>query len=172
MSQIPDNPLMAVAITHYDELSAFVLRKVGSFALAADIVQETCLRLLNNPTPDPEAVRNPRAYLFRVVNNLIADHHRQDASRGRYMVTDSAPEEPADHSPGADRRLAGRQRLDLLMQAIEQLPPRCREVFVLRRFDDLSQAEIAERLGISRSMVDKHLRHALIQCTRWLEERE
>lgn len=45
--------------------------------------------------------------------------------------------------------------------AINNLPPRCREVFVLRRFHDLSPDDIAKRLGISRNMVEKHLRSAL-----------
>lgn len=172
MNDKSDNPLMATAITHYDELSAFVLRKVGSVAAAADIVQETCLRLLNGNRANTDTIRNPRAYLFRAVNNLITERARQDAGRNRYFSTEPPPEDATDHAPDAERLLIDRQRLGLLMEAVEDLPPRCREVFVLRRFEALSQAEIAERLGISRSMVDKHLRHALQFCATRLEERE
>lgn len=173
MDDKTDNPLMASAITHYDELSAFVARKVGSVTLAADIVQDTCVRLLSGAEAAPaQAIRNPRAYLFRVINNLITDRRRQDASRGRYMMAEPPSDDTADHSPDAERQLADRQRLGLMLEAVDNLPPRCREVFVLRRFEDLSQDAIAERLGISRSMVDKHLRQAMVHCTRWLEDRE
>jgi RNA polymerase sigma factor (sigma-70 family) len=52
----------------------------------------------------------------------------------------------------------------LLYAAIEALPPKCRQVFIMRRFHDLSQDEIARRLGVSRNMVEKHLRLALERC--------
>ncbi|ORE87324.1 ECF sigma factor [Oceanococcus atlanticus] len=55
------------------------------------------------------------------------------------------------------------QLLDVL-RAIADLPPRCREVFVLYRFKSLSQAQIAEQLGISRNMVERHVMRAMRSC--------
>jgi RNA polymerase sigma factor (sigma-70 family) len=58
----------------------------------------------------------------------------------------------------------GQQELRRLRDIIDRLPPRQREVFVLSRQDGLESTEIAERLGITRNMVDRHLRLALAFC--------
>jgi RNA polymerase sigma-70 factor (ECF subfamily) len=63
-----------------------------------------------------------------------------------------------------------RQELRRLAAAIDTLPPRCREVFLLVRFENLSNGEAAIRLGISRNMVEKHLIKALLQIRRHLSE--
>ena len=59
---------------------------------------------------------------------------------------------------------ADRQRIAIVGRAIDGLPPRCRDAFLLCKRDHLSPAEAAETLGISRNMVEKHLRHALKHC--------
>ena len=69
-----------------------------------------------------------------------------------------------------ERQLVAKQRLAILAKAVGELPPRCRDCFILRRFDDLDPDEIAIRMGISRNMVEKHLRQALIYCTARLRE--
>ena len=80
------------------------------------------------------------------------------------------PEEVPDRSPSAETRIDARERLAILAGAVEELPPRCREVFMLRKVEGLDQAEIARRLGISRNMVEKHLRKALLVCAARLKE--
>jgi RNA polymerase sigma-70 factor (ECF subfamily) len=60
-----------------------------------------------------------------------------------------------------ERSIEQRERLALLRGAIDELPPRCREVFVLHKLDGLSHADVADRLGISRNMVEKHVIRAM-----------
>jgi RNA polymerase sigma factor (sigma-70 family) len=72
--------------------------------------------------------------------------------------------EPAALAASPERIALARERLALLAAAMDELPPRCREVFVLRQVEQLDQAEIARRLCISRNMVEKHLRKALLHC--------
>src|SRR3546814_9917082 len=67
-------PLLAAIETHYGELTAFVRRKARCPALAADIVQETYVRLASGSTP--ASIANPRAFLYRVASNLAVDHLR------------------------------------------------------------------------------------------------
>jgi hypothetical protein len=57
-----------------------------------------------------------------------------------------------------------RQRLAVLVQAAESLPPRCLEVFILRKIEHLRVEEIVLRLGVSRKKVEKHLRRVLLEC--------
>lgn len=169
MTQPAHRPLLAAIQTHYQELAAFVRRKVGCRALAEDIIQETWLRLAAANVP--MSIDNPRAYLYRAVDNLVTDRVRQDQSRARYLSGEPLPEHLTDQGPDPERALDARQRLAILSRAVEELPPRCREVFVLRHFDELSQDEVAHRLGISVNMVQKHLRKGLEHCAMRLKER-
>jgi len=162
--------LLAFFVAQRAALVQFLLRRVGSPAVAEDLAQDTWLRLATGAVP--ATVASPQGYVFRVAGNLALDRLRQDRSRSRVMAAHPPDDGVADVAPGAERGLAARQRLAMLMAAVEELPPRCREVFVLRRFEDLTQDEIARRLGISRNMVEKHLRRALEHCSRRLAETE
>ena len=62
-----------------------------------------------------------------------------------------------------------RERLAILIDAVNDLPPRCREVFLLSRFDALTNGQIADRLGITRNMVEKHIIKAMVHCRRRLD---
>ena len=159
--------LLAAFEAHYDDLVRFAQRKVDCPALAADIVQESYARLASGGALEP--VRNPRAFLYRMVGNRAIDHLRQHQSRSKYVVPEPPSDEIADRQPPPDAVIDARKRLVLLARAVDELPPRCRQVFVLRKVEGLDQAEIARTLGISRNMVEKHLRKALLHCSMRLE---
>jgi len=120
---------------------------------------------------EAEAIANPRAYLFRIVGNLAIDYRRREMTRNR-LIGEPVPDETSDESPSAEHRIIAKERLAILAKAIEELPPRCRQCFVMRRLENLPQAEIAQRLGISVNMVEKHLRHAALHCARRLKEHD
>lgn len=159
--------LAALLETHYNELRNFALSKVRNWALAEDIVQDACLRLA---TAGHGNFVNPRAYLYRTVGNLVIDRQRQETRRGRYISADLLPDDVAHDEPDAEDCLIEQQRLGLLSRAVAELPPRCQQCFVMRCIDELHQDEIARRLGISRNMVEKHLRNAVLHCARRLRE--
>ncbi|CAI2717589.1 RNA polymerase sigma factor [Nitrospina watsonii] len=156
--------------SHYDELKRFVARRVGCSSVAEDIVQETWVRITSSPPTDP--VENARAYLYRVARNLMIDFVRRDRVRSRYIESGVLPENVSNNEPHPESLLIQKERLAHLLKAVEELPPRCQQVFRLRKFEHLEQAEIARRLGISRNMVEKHLRKALAHCLASLEEAE
>ena len=64
------------------------------------------------------------------------------------------------------QQIEQQQRLHLLASALEDLPPKRKQAFVLHKFDGLSQAAVAERMGISLSMVEKHIASAMLHCRR------
>ncbi len=156
---------VSIMSSSYGELRSFALRKVGSVSVAEELVQEACLRL---SAMENGRVENPRAFLYHVIGNLIIDYRRREQTRARHEGPVNEGYDPVDETANVEAQTAARQELAILSEAIDELPPRCRECFVLRRLENLSQAEIAERLGISRSMVDKHLRHAAVYCARRL----
>jgi len=135
-------------------LRAFVSRRVSDPHEVEDLVQEACARLIARSREQlPEA---PRAYLFRIAANLIADRHR----RTRPMTVLADDQLPPVRAAQEDRRsLADLQAA--LETALDELGPKCRTVFVMRRFDERSTSDTARELGISPRMVQKHLIHAI-----------
>lgn len=148
--------------TYDEELRRVISRRCGCIDMAADIVQETYQRMLSGGLW--QQAENPRALLHRIAANLVIDYERRNSVRDRYVSqTETLPDwiaETANTQP--DQILANREHLDRLAIIVGTLPPKCRSVFIMRKIDDLSHAEIAERLGISRNMVEKHLRNALL----------
>lgn len=160
--------MLAQAVAgHYRELHNFARSRTGDTTLAEDLVQETCLRAAH---ADNGELQNIRAFLFRILNNLITDHFRK-LRRTRERFTEREAPDIAEDTQGAEEHLIAKQRLQILQEAIDELPPRCRECFILRRFENLSHAEIAGRMNITRSAVEKHLAAATVHCTRRLRER-
>ena len=133
---------------------------------ADDVAQDACVRALDLPTP--QRVRDPLCYLFRIARNLVIDRRRRrvrDAVLSESLaVIERGSSAPAD----PERILAGKQDLERVMAAIASLPPRCREAFTLHRFGGLSYAAIARRMGVSTSMVEKHIAEAMVRVTRAL----
>ena len=143
------------AFTNYRAaLRAFVARRVNDPAEVDDLVQEACARLI--ATAREQTLDEPQAYLFRIAANLIVDRHR----RVQRTVPLGAHVDPPVRAAQEDqRRLADLQ--GALEAALGELSPRCREVFVMRRFDERGTGDIARALGISPRMVQKHLTHAV-----------
>ncbi|WP_232628381.1 RNA polymerase sigma factor [Methylobacterium sp. Leaf118] len=148
------------------KLQRFLLRLLGNPTDAADATQETYLRMLAALSRTP--VEHPSALLFRIAHNVALrtrNRHRLE----RRLFADGSEVDLVDVIDGfalPERQLIAQQELKRLATAIDQLPPRCREVFLLSRFEGLPNGEIAARLGISRNMVEKHIIRALLHCRR------
>jgi len=161
-------PTLAHAVeAYYDELKNFVLRRTGSSTLAEDIVQETWLRASAVGIAMPD---NPRAYLYRIAANLATDQTRRTRSRGEVAAEDAGLIEFASTEPSADAVVSSREEFAILLQAVSDLPPKCREVFLLYRGQNLPMREIARQLGISESTVERHIARAMVQCRQRLRD--
>lgn len=147
-----------------DELMRRITTMVRSRDTAADLVQETYLRLVR--LIDTQSVEQPRALLHRIATNVAIDHLRSNKNgTNRAEPLDAALELPC-LVPSQERELIGKERLRRFLGVIEELPPRTKEAFLLYRVYGYSYREIAARMGISVSGVDKHIRRAIEQtCT-------
>lgn len=150
--------LEQLVVRHDAALRRFLRKLVRCEESAADAAQDAYLRMLRFAP----AVADPRAYLFSVAANAAHDRIAREA-RHRAAPADLA-ETAAAPEPGAETQCLHRQRLARLARAVDALPPRCRQVFLMSRCDGLSNAEIAQRLAISRNMVEKHIIRALLHC--------
>lgn len=150
--------------TEEGRLRRYFLRRLRNAADAADATQETFLRLL--ALPQSTVIENPQAYLFQVARSVASKTSARNLVDARLFLPEEAGlDQPLD-APCQERILYARQCLLLMAKAIEKLPNRCQEVFILSRLHGMANGEIAARLGISRNMVEKHIIKALIHCRR------
>lgn len=161
----PREGVMQVLVRHYadlvDHVRQHLARRGGDRATAGDVVHDVCVQIAQ--TPPREAVQVPLAFLRHVATCRAIDLHRIESGRRAWVQScETLPEAVDDRSAALDpfRILAGRQGLGLLAAAIEALPPRAREAFVMHRVHELPQSEVAQRMGISLKAVEKHLRLA------------
>ena len=146
---------------YYRELVCFLNAKLGNRQVAEDVVHDAYVRVLERSSETP--IEQPRAFLYRTALNLVIDGHRRNVVRQAEPldVLDSeerfAPCSPhTSHDQG--------QRLEMLERALDELPAACRDSFLLRKLEGLSHVQIAERLCISRSLVEKHIVNAMKHC--------
>ncbi|SDO19293.1 RNA polymerase sigma-70 factor, ECF subfamily [Rhodoferax sp. OV413] len=153
---------------YYRELLNFLVRQVADRATAADLTQESYARVYAAQASG-SSIQEPRALLYRTARNLVIDHQRHGAVRAGVEV---APKEnepleaagPCDWEP--EVALSSHQGVLAMVAAIDKLPPRCREAFMLNRFDGLGYAQVAAQMGISVKMVEQHIKLALDSCER------
>jgi len=100
---------------------------------------------------------NPKHFLFQVARNLMIDRSRRKSVVSFDSFADFDGVEVDDDQPDAEQSAAARQELRLLMTAIGELPPRCRQVVTLRKIDGLSQREVAQKMGITEDTVERQV---------------
>lgn len=148
-----------------DALARFLRARLGGSADVEDLLQDLYLKASR---VDPETeVRDPRAFLYKLASNLLMDRRRSSlrtaARDGAWRDTTQVAglTEDIDDAPSAEAVVAGRERLTALVAALETLPRKTAAIFRMHKFDGLSYAEVAARLEISKSSVEKHMMEAL-----------
>lgn len=161
----------ALAGALFDEdwrgLVGFLRRRLGGNQQAAeDMAQEALARIAGSRReyhPD-----RARGLLYSIARRLLVDHFRAERTRRGAVEAIGLMEEDIE-SLDPLRTLVAREDLVRVRRAIVDLPPRCRQVFVLNRFENMSYSAIARHCEISVSMVEKHMNRALRQLSLALE---
>ncbi len=147
---------------HEPMLRAWLRSRFATETDIDDVVQESYMRLLR--ARERGEVTSPKAFLFAVARNLALDRHRHR----QVVPTESLAENEAlavsDDEQGTPEIIAHNQELELLTEAIQSLPDRCRQIFTLRKVYGLSQPEIAEKLGVSENTVSAQLTIGVKKC--------
>jgi RNA polymerase sigma factor (sigma-70 family) len=156
-----------LAVRYYDSLVRFFKRRSSSVEDAADLAQDTFVRL---STTDLGQIRKPASFLFTTALNLLRDRARSSQARHAALSIPAEEAQLVCPAPHPERILEGEQRLRALEEALLELSPKCRAVFVLFHFDEMTQREIADRLRISVSMVEKYVKQAVSHCEARLKE--
>lgn len=152
---------------YHKRLMQFLRRRGRTPDDAADIAQDAYARLAS---VDMDDVRAPGTFLFTTALNIMRDRMRSPSTRHAQASVQLEAVPLACPVPHAEQGLAWKEQLLVLEAALAELNPNCRAVFVLHRYRDMPQREIAERLGISVSMVEKYVKRALRHCRQRLDE--
>ncbi len=143
------------------ELKRFLLSRRVAEDEAEDLLQDLYIRVA---TTSLGPIHQPRAYLYRMVNNLAHDRRRsrQRSERRDEVWTKNSlgPDIERDPDPNAEQVMIAREELRRVQDALDELPPRTKEIFLNYRVEGIAQKAIADRLGVSLSSVEKHLQRA------------
>jgi RNA polymerase sigma-70 factor (family 1) len=143
---------------HYEPLCRYANTLVKEYDSCEDIVQETFLRVWEKKQ-ELIGTDGLNFYLFGAVrNNCLSFLEKRQKNIISEFRGEELAEMPVEKSPGMD---TGKDYNTLLQEAMEHLPPKCREVFVLSRVSDLTYQQISDTLNISIKTVENHMGKAL-----------
>lgn len=148
---------------HRSWLESWLRRRLGNAWDAADLSQETFLRVLTRPHSEPLAtLREPRAYLVTVGKRLLLNHQRRRRLEQAYL--DALAYLPEAVTPSAEQRWMVLQTLQALDDLLDGLPQAVRRAFLWAQLEGLDYAQIAERLKVSQRTVKRYMAQAYEHC--------
>jgi len=152
---------------HVPMLRAWLAGRFPGLAEIDDIVQDAFTHILAARARGTE-MRSPKAFFFATARNRAIDLVRMRAAHPAESLAENDALDVLDDADGVAEAVARNQELELLTQAIQSLPERCRQVLTLRRLYGLSQREVAARLGISENIVEHEVTIGVRKCTEFL----
>ncbi len=161
--------LRDLLVTRYDELKNRLTRRLGSSDLAGETLQETWLHLAQ--AGEAGHLRNPEAYLYRVAVNVAGGQDRAERRRLAYSEVELLLQSEEDELD-PERIAASRAEHAALLDVLDELPSRRRDIFLLARVERLPRRRIAELVGVSVRTVDVELSRALTYCLDRLKNAE
>ena len=156
-------PVAALYADHHSWLHGWLRRKLGCTHQAADLAQDTFVRLLSKSAPlAQDELREPRAYLTTVAKALVSNHWRRQQLEEAWAETLAALPEP--QVPAPEVRLMLLETLLEIDRLLQTLKPKVREAFLLSQLDGMTYRQIGERLGVGERMVKKYMVEAMFCC--------
>ena len=152
---------------YWEKLFVVALNRVQSVEVAKELVQDLFTALWKNRSRIVIR-KNVSSYLFGALRNIILDHIRQEIVREKYIRHISRFHHSQDNSTADQLGLSDLN--NAMKEAVDHLPPRCRQVYELSRNEHFSNREIADRLHISHKTVENHITKALKILRHYLRE--
>jgi RNA polymerase sigma factor (sigma-70 family) len=150
-------------------LTRLVARIVGPHSIE-DIVQETFIR--SYEASRKQTINHPRSFMWKIAKNLALNHLQNANNKLTINVADFG--DPDVYLPTevveAELEFESRERFLVFCRAVQRLPLQCRRVFILKKVYGLPQKEIAARLEISESTVEKQVAKGLLVCAEYMAE--
>lgn len=154
---------------HEPDLRVYLRRQFPSLNNIDDMVQDSFVQLVRAHKARP--IDCVRAYLFTIASNTAKALLRRPKIFATNPLTDSTVLNVAEENGDVAEKVCTREETAILVEAIDALPGRCREVFILRKLRRVPQKEIARQLGISEQTVQVHVARGAHKCGEFLRRR-
>ncbi|WP_394559576.1 sigma-70 family RNA polymerase sigma factor [Aquipseudomonas alcaligenes] len=157
-------PLQQLYSAHHGWLTGWLRKRLGCSHSAADLAQDTFVRLLLADRAErlPNDLNEPRHFLVTVAKRVMVDHFRRRSLEQAYLQALAEQPQALDISP--EQRLLLLETLLQLDAMLDGLGQRVKQAFLLAQLEGLGYAEIARRLGVSVSSVTKYMAKATEHC--------
>ncbi|THU05112.1 sigma-70 family RNA polymerase sigma factor [Lampropedia puyangensis] len=155
-------PLALLYCAHHPWLNAWLRRRLGDAADAADLAQDVFVRLINKPLLQLDNAAKARAYLKAVAQNLATDLWRRRQLEQAWL--EALANAPESYAPSAQHQVEVMQTLCELDAMLRSLPAKVSRVFMLKMVCEMNEADIASDMGISTRMVRKYQAQAMLHC--------
>ena len=165
------SPVYQAYQDHQVALKRFLRRYFTNAQDIEDAAQEAFLRAF--AAEARSTVKSPKSFLFEIAKNFALNELQRKSKIAADSIADfdGSPVLRDEQQVGADEQIDARRKLAAFSEAVAQLPPQCRRVFMMRKFDGLRIKEIAARLNITVSSVEKHIATGLLKCGEHLTAR-
>lgn len=151
---------------HGEALRNWIRAKFPGIVDVENLIQETMARVWRANTL--RGVAAPRSLLYATAHNLAVDQLRRQKVVPMDSIAEMGELPVYEEGPAPNELTARNQELELLTQAIQSLPDKCRRVLTLRKIYGLSQKEIAAELGISEHTVEAQVGNGMRRCAAFL----
>lgn len=157
----PDRaPFQQLYQSHHSWLQGWLYRRVNDRCDAADLSQDTFVKLLTQAPPTQ--LREPRAYLATIARRLLLNLYRRRSLERAYL--DALATLPEAHAPSAEYHAAVLEALHALDQVLARLPTKARQAFLMSQLEGCSQEAIAQDMGVSVRTVQRWLLRGYEEC--------
>ena len=154
------HPVESLYHDHHSWLTGWLRRRLGCPDSAADLAQDTFIRVLS--AREPAAIIEPRAFLTTLAKRVLFNHYRRQDLERAYLK--SLAQMPEMVAPSEEDKAIILQTLVELDQLLDGLPRLVKRAFLLAQVDGLTYPQIAAELGISVATVKRHLQKAALRC--------
>ena len=151
-------------------LRRFISRFFRSIQDVEDIAQETFLRAYS--AEKRLEIEQPKAFLFKIAKNIALNQLSRKSGQITDYLEDLGGSDVLMGEGSIEDEVATHQMLGLHCEAVALLAPNCRRVYLMRKVYGMSHKEIAGRMEIAVSTVEKHLMKGIAECDRYIRERE
>lgn len=164
--------LTSVFVENNKFLRNYLKRFLHSEQDIEDVVQEVYIKAAKAEQERTEDLEHPKAFLFTIAKNLAINELNHKSHKRTSYIQDCLESINEDESHSAEAESEAMQTLGIHCEAIAKLPEKGRLVYLLKRVHGLKHQEIADRLQISLSSVEKHLSMALAYCSEYIRKQE
>jgi RNA polymerase sigma factor (sigma-70 family) len=155
--------ILQTFLQHQDSLRNYISRFMVSAHEIDDVSQETFLRAYK--AEQKTIIKQPKAFLFRIAKNMMLSEFSSKSRKMIDYVEDFEQVQLQGSTPSLEDHVIAGQKIGVYCEAIASLPPRCRQVILMKKVYGMSHKEIARRMEVSVSAVEKHLIKGGKKCT-------